>query len=89
VQLNFKSIAHISEIEGNKRSPGDDVLPALAAALGVQLEVLKNHDVRAPIREAKELFAERPEMVAAFRRVVEKARGMSADDLLKRIGDSS
>lgn len=89
LRLNFKSIAHISDIEGNKRSPGPDVLPKLAEVLGVSLDELKNHDVRVPIQEAKDLFAEKPEMVAAFRRVVEKARGMSADDLLKRFDDPS
>lgn len=85
VRLGFKSIAHISDIESNKRSPGPDTLPKLAEALDVPIEELKNHDVRVPIQEAKQLFEDRPEMVAAFRRVVDKARGMSADDLLRRL----
>jgi transcriptional regulator with XRE-family HTH domain len=85
LHLGFKSIAHLSDIEGGNRNPGPEVLPRLAEILQTTVDELKDRDARAPIQEAKDLFEQRPEMVAAFRRVVEKARGMSAEDLVKRL----
>lgn len=85
LHLGFKSIAHLSDIEGGNRNPGPEVLPRLADILQTTVDELKDRDARAPIQEAKDLFEQRPEMVAAFRRVVEKARGMSAADLVKRL----
>jgi len=49
------------------------------------VEILKDHDARAPIQEAKDLFEQRPEMVAAFRRVLTQARDLTPDQLIQRI----
>ena len=87
VMVGFKSIAHLSDIEGGKRNPGEDVMEKLAEALGVTAEDLKEHDVRASVQATKELLADRPEMVAAFRRIAEKARDRSITpaELLRRL----
>jgi hypothetical protein len=44
-----------------------------------------DHDARNPIQSAKDLLEERPEMVAAFRRVIAEARYLSAEELIQRV----
>ena len=85
LHVGFKSIAHFSDIEAGNRNPGADVLVKLAEILQVSVETLQDHDVRAPIQATKELLESRPEMVAAFRRVVNKAQTLSPEELLRRI----
>ncbi len=83
--VGFKSLAHLSDIEGGKRNPGEDVMPKLAAALNVSLADLEAHDVRASLQATKDLLEERPELVAAFRRIVSAARNMTPDELVERV----
>ena len=85
VHLGFKSIAHLSDIESGNRNPGPDVLPKLAEILQVTIEDLKDHDVREPVQATKALLEQRPEMVAAFRRVVREARDLSPEELVRRV----
>lgn len=85
LKVGFKSIAHLSDIEGGNRNPGPEVLPLLAEILQVSVEVLQDHDVRVPVQATRTLLEERPEMVAAFRRVVAKAQTMSPEELIRRV----
>lgn len=85
IHVGFKSIAHLSDIEGGNRKPGPDVLPKLAEILRVPLDTLMDHDARNPIQSAKDLLEERPEMVAAFRRVIAEARHLTAEELIQRV----
>jgi len=84
-RVGFKSLAHLSDIEGGKRNPGEDVMPKLAEALQVTLADLEAHDVRASLQATRDLLEDRPELVAAFRRVVNTARGISPEELIRRV----
>jgi transcriptional regulator with XRE-family HTH domain len=83
--VGFKSLAHLSDIEGGKRNPGEDVMPKLAAALQVSIDELEAHDVRASLQATRDLLEDRPELVAAFRRVVNTARDISPEELIRRV----
>ena len=81
----FKSIAHLSDIEGGNRNPGPEAMPKLAEALKVSLAELEAHDARVPLQATKEFLETHPHMAAAFRRIVEHTRTLSADEVLRRI----
>ncbi len=83
--VGFRSLAHLSDIESGKRHPSRETLPKFAEALGVRLEELEIRDVRSPVDAVKALFAARPEMIGAFSKVVELARTMDADELVRRV----
>ena len=85
LHVGFKSLAHLSDIEGGNRLPGADVLPKLAEILQVPLDTLRDHDARSPLQSAKALLEERPEMVAAFRRVIAEARHLTPEELIQRV----
>jgi transcriptional regulator with XRE-family HTH domain len=85
IELGFKSIAHLSDIEGGNRNPAPEVLPRLAAVLQVSLEELQNHDARLPVQEIKDLLEKRPELVAAFRRVAKTAETLAPEEIIRRV----
>ena len=85
LHVGFKSIAHLSEIEAGNRYPSPDLLDKFAEILRVPVEELRDHDARNPVQSTKELLEERPEMIAAFRRVITEARNLSPEELIKRI----
>ena len=84
-ELGFKSIAHLSDIEGGNRNPAPEVLPRLAEILQVSLEELQNHDARLPVQEIKDLLEKRPDLVAAFRRVAKTAVSLDSAELVRRV----
>ena len=83
--VGFKSLAHLSDIEGGKRNPAKETLPKFAKALGVTLSELESRDTRGPIEAAKVLFARKPEMVGALLKVIEAAKKMDAGELVARL----
>ena len=85
LHVGFKSLAHLSDIEGGNRKPGEEHMRKFAEVLQVEVKDLEEHDARIPVRETKELLEDRPEMVAAFRRVISSARTMSPDDLIRLV----
>lgn len=89
LHVGFKSLAHLSDIESGKRNPGQEHMEKIAEKLEVCLQELESHDVRVSIQEAKELFEDRPDLVPVFRRVLETARNVSADELLRRLDGHS
>jgi len=86
--VGFRSLAHLSDIEGGKRYPAKSTLVKFAAALGVSLADLESRDTRGPVEAAKALFARRPEMVGAFLKVLAAAQDMNAEELVGRITGS-
>lgn len=84
--VGFRSLAHLSDIESGKRHPSRETLPKFATALGVDVKELEARDERGPVEALKTLLAARPEMVGAFAIVVEAARSLSKEELLRRIG---
>jgi len=84
--VGFRSLAHLSDIESGKRHPSRETLPKFATALGVDVKELEARDERGPVEALKSLLAARPEMVGAFAIVVETARSLSKEELLRRIG---
>lgn len=75
------SAPFLSDVELGRRHPSDDVLGAIASALGTTLNELKKHDARPPVQELKRIATNDPAMGFALRRVVDD--GISADELLK------
>ena len=75
------SAPFLSDVELGRRHPSDDVLKAIAVALGTTLEDLKRHDARPPVQELKRIAASNPAMGFALRRVVDE--GVSPDKLLE------
>lgn len=83
--VGFRSLAHLSDIESGKRNPAKETLPKFARALGVSLIDIESRDTRGPIEAAKALFARKPEMVAAFLKVIEAAKKLDAEELVSRV----
>lgn len=83
--VGFRSLAHLSDIEGGKRSPATATFAKFAKALGVTVADLENRDVRGVIEAAKSLFSRKPEMVGAFLKVIEAAKKMDAEELVARV----
>ena len=75
------SAAFISDIELGKRNPSEKVLAEIARLLRVNLDVLQDMDVRAPIEEIKRLTQTDPRYALAFRTMIEKK--VSAEELLE------
>jgi len=75
------SAAFISDVELGRRYPSEKVLKDMARVLGVTVEDLRAHDVRAPIEDIKRLTATDPLYALAFRTVID--RRISAEELLK------
>ena len=83
--LGLKSIAFLSEIESGNRNLAEEYWPKLAEVLGTTVEELSAHDVRAPIQQARAMLNRNPEYAVAFRRVVERARELGPEEILRRI----
>jgi transcriptional regulator with XRE-family HTH domain len=83
--LGLKSIAFLSDIEAGNRKPAHYLLPALARVLKTDVEILKSHDIRSPLAEARSLLEAHPEYAVAFRRVVERSKELGPDEVLRRI----
>jgi transcriptional regulator with XRE-family HTH domain len=83
--VGFRSLAHLSDIEGGKRSPATATFAKFAKALGVTVADLENRDIRGVIEAAKSLFSRKPEMVGAFLKVIEAAKKMDAEELVARV----
>ncbi len=83
--VGFASAATVSDIESGFRNPDQQLLPAFAAALKIDLPELEKRDARVQIRETKDLIRRQPEFAAAFRKVLKGAQRLSADELARRI----
>jgi transcriptional regulator with XRE-family HTH domain len=75
------SPAFLSDIELGRRHPSDQVLRALAKALGTSAEELKEYDNRQAVQEIKRRALQDPKLGFAFRRILDE--NISSDDLLK------
>lgn len=75
------SPAFLSDIELGRRFPSRKILNEIAQALGVPLEVLEQHDVRAPIEELRRRSESNPRFAFALRSIAD----MSQEDLLKLV----
>lgn len=81
-----RSAAFVSDIELGKRHPSDEVLADIASALGVSVDDLRAHDIRAPIQGIKDITQTDPKYALAFRTVID--RNISADALLEFVQQS-
>lgn len=83
----LKSAAFVADVERGFRHPSPEVLAALSAALGEPLESLQQLDLRAPLRELREMTARNPAWAAALRRLVEAAQAGSVtpDQLIRMV----
>jgi transcriptional regulator with XRE-family HTH domain len=75
------SPAFLSDIELGRRHPSDQVLRAIAKALGTSAEELKEYDNRQAVQEIKRRAMQDPKLGFAFRRILDE--NISSDDLLK------
>jgi transcriptional regulator with XRE-family HTH domain len=75
------SAPFLSDVELGRRHPSDDVLKAIASALGTTVGDLKEHDARPPIQELKRIAANNPAMGFALRKVVDE--DIDPDELLE------
>jgi len=83
--VGFRSLAHLSDIESGKRYPAKKSLGKFAEALGVTVSDLESRDTRGPVEAAKALFAQRPEMVGAFLKVLAAVQEMDAEEFVARV----
>jgi transcriptional regulator with XRE-family HTH domain len=83
--LGLKSIAFLSDIEAGNRKPSRELLPALARILETDTETLTAHDMRSPLLEARSLLEAQPEKAVVFHRVMELARELGIEEVLRRI----
>jgi transcriptional regulator with XRE-family HTH domain len=81
------SPAFLSDIELGRRHPSDQVLTAIAKALGTTFEELKKHDTRPAMEEMKRRVMQDPKLGFAFRRMLDE--NVSSDDLLKLANDKA
>jgi transcriptional regulator with XRE-family HTH domain len=75
------SAAFLSDIELGRRYPSEKVLKDIAVTLGVTIDELKAHDVRAPIEEIKRLTQNDPRYALAFRTVIDQ--GVRPEQLMR------
>ena len=81
------SPAFLSDIELGRRHPSDQVLRAIAKALGSTIEELKVYDNRPAVEEIKRRAMQDPKLGFAFRRILDE--NISSDDLLKLANDKA
>ena len=74
------SPAFLSDIELGRRHPSDQVLRAIAKALGTNHEDLKSHDTRPAVEEMKRRVLQDPNLGFAFRRILDE--NVSSEDLV-------
>ncbi len=84
-QIGLKTPSHLCDVENGFRQLGTEYLPALAETLEVSMEELQEHDPRAPLEAARELFDKHPEYIRALHRVVRAAPKLSAGEMIRRI----
>lgn len=80
-KLGGLSAAFLSDIELGRRYPSDEVLANMAIVFGVDLDELKSHDTRAPLKEMKQLADLNPAYGIAFRKMVDCK--VSPEDMMK------
>jgi len=83
--VGFRSLAHLSDIESDKRMPARNTFAKFAKALDVSVKDLENRDIRECMEAAKLLFAKKPEMVGAFLQVIAAARKLDSEELVARV----
>ena len=66
------SAAFMSDVELGRRQPSDKHMSAIARALGVSLEDLKEFDTRPPLQEFRRATQSDPEFGFAFRKVMDR-----------------
>ena len=81
------SPAFLSDIELGRRHPSDQVLRAIAKALGSTVEELKAYDNRPAVEEIKRRAMQDPKLGFAFRRILDE--NISSDELLKLANDKA
>lgn len=81
------SAGFLSDIENGRRFPSDRVLSAIAQALKVPEQELREKDQRMPTDDLQRLQALNPQFGFAFRRAVDyiNRRNLSPQDVLERI----
>lgn len=84
------SAPFLSDVELGRRFPSDDVLAALAKALKVPLEELRQYDSRQPVADLKKMIESNPGLGFAFRTVVEDMKDgkLTPEALAKRLLDT-
>ncbi|MEQ1854059.1 MAG: helix-turn-helix transcriptional regulator [Chthoniobacteraceae bacterium] len=84
------SAPFLSDVELGRRFPSDDVLAALAKALKVPLEALRQYDSRQPVADLKKMIESNPGLGFAFRTVVEDMKDgkLTPEALAKRLLDT-
>ncbi len=83
--VGFRSLAHLSDIESDKRMPARNTFAKFAKALDISVKDLENRDIRECMEAAKLLFAKKPEMVGAFLQVIAAARKLNSEELVARV----
>jgi len=81
------SRAFLSDIELDRRSPSDNILRALATALGTTFEDLKQLDNRPTLEEIRRRVLVNPKLGFAFRRLLDE--NVSPEDLVKLADDKA
>lgn len=84
-KVGKKSAAFLSDVEFGRRFPSEEVLKALAKALGTTFDALKKYDNRVPMADVREKVLRDPALAVALRTVLDK--GIKGDELLKLIKD--
>jgi transcriptional regulator with XRE-family HTH domain len=83
--IGLKAPSHLCDVENGSRQLGEEYLPRLAAVLNVTPEELELHDPRAPLSQARELFDKDARYIVALHRVVQQAKHLSPEEIIRRI----
>lgn len=81
------SAPFLSDVELGRRFPSDENLAALAKALKISADELRNLDTRDTAQEAKKLIEMSPNLGFAFRSVMDRVKGgeLSAEDVAEKL----
>ena len=66
------SAAFLSDVELGRRHPSDKHLGAIAQALDIPLDELKQYDTRPPMRDLRRMTISNPQFGFAFRQLIDK-----------------
>jgi transcriptional regulator with XRE-family HTH domain len=77
------SAAYLSDVELGRRNPTDEVLRAIAKALGTTFDELKQYDNRPAAEEMKRRTLHSPQLGFAFRRILDE--NVSEEELVKEL----
>src|SRR5262245_35748529 len=80
-KLDDISPAHLSDIENNRRFPSPQLLKLMAHVLGVEVDELRKHDIRPPMKDLRRIAEKDPALGVALRKIAEKK--ISAQDIIE------